>query len=260
MRRLNIGCGNKRMAGWIGIDQVATSATDIVRDLKRGLPFEDSSVDEILCDNVLEHIGPPEDFIFVLNEMFRVLKPGAVCTIIVPHAGSQAAWQDPTHVRAFVPRSALYWNQDLQWAKLYGITADFDVNIWVEGDMETEAFIRFICTAREKPPACTCANPDEVCPVHVIYIGSIRIPSETTALENLKVNPGEASPERTENSSKAVQCIPGTESQPSISSFGDSGICDLRTMLSGAGAASGSLEDRKPCPESSIILPVGATL
>lgn len=151
MRRLNIGCGNRRLPGWIGLDKVQTPAADIVRDLKRGLPFEDSSVDEILCDNVLEHIGPVEDFIFVLNEMYRVLKPGAVCTIIVPNAGSQGAWQDPTHVRAFVPRSALYWNQDLQWAKLYGITADFDVNIWLEGDPDTEQFIRFVCTAREKP-------------------------------------------------------------------------------------------------------------
>src|SRR5437868_4749603 len=67
-RRLNVGCGNQRMEGWIGIDLVATEATDVVRDIRRGLPFDDDSVEEILCDNVLEHIGPPEDFIFILNE------------------------------------------------------------------------------------------------------------------------------------------------------------------------------------------------
>jgi len=150
LRRINVGCGNQKMPGWIGIDRVPTAAVDLVRDLARGLPFEDSSVDEIYCDNVLEHIGPNEDFIFVLNEFYRVLKSGGIATLIVPDGRSQAAWQDPTHQRAFVPRSALYWNQDLQWPKLYGITADFDVAIQEYGDRNTEAFLKFICTARPK--------------------------------------------------------------------------------------------------------------
>jgi SAM-dependent methyltransferase len=149
-RRLNVGCGNQRKPGWIGIDKVQTPAVDIVRDLARGLPFEDSSVDEIYCDNVLEHIGPPEDFVFVLNEFYRVLKPGGLATIIVPDARSQGAWQDPTHVRAFVPRSALYWNQDLPWPKLYGITANFDVAVEEYGDRSTEAFLKFTCRARPR--------------------------------------------------------------------------------------------------------------
>jgi len=150
LRRLNVGCGNQRLDGWIGIDRVQTRATDIVRDVLRGLPFEDSSVDEILCDNFLEHIGPSEDLIFVLNEFYRVLKPEGIATIIVPDGRSQAAWQDPTHVRAFVPRSSLYWSQDLQWAKLYGITANFDVNVIEYGDRNAEAFLKFVCVARSK--------------------------------------------------------------------------------------------------------------
>ena len=148
--RLNVGCGNQKMPGWLGIDRVRTEAADIVRDITRGLPFADSSVAEIYCDNVLEHIGPSDDFVFVLNEFYRVLNPGGVATIIVPDGRSQAAWQDPTHQRAFVPRSALYWNQDLQWPKLYGITADFDVELQEYGDRETEAFLKFVCTARPK--------------------------------------------------------------------------------------------------------------
>ena len=148
--RLNVGCGNQKMPGWLGIDRVRTEAADIVRDITRGLPFADSSVAEIYCDNVLEHIGPSEDFVFVLNEFYRVLKPDGIATIIVPDGRSQAAWQDPTHQRAFVPRSALYWNQDLQWPKLYGITADFDVELQEYGDPETEAFLKFVCKARPK--------------------------------------------------------------------------------------------------------------
>jgi SAM-dependent methyltransferase len=148
--RLNVGCGNQIMPGWLGIDSVRTEASDIVRDITRGLPFVDSSVAEIYCDNALEHIGPNDDFVFVLNEFYRVLKPGGTATIIVPYGRSQAAWQDPTHQRAFVPRSALYWNQDLQWPKLYGITANFDVEVQEYGDRETEAFLKFVCKARPK--------------------------------------------------------------------------------------------------------------
>lgn len=150
--RLNVGCGDDRIAGWVGIDKRMTEACDIVCDIGRErLPFTDGEVDEILADNVLEHIGPPEEFIHALNEFYRVLcKPGGRLTIIVPDGRSEAAWQDPTHVRAFVPRSALYWNQDSRWAKGYGITADFDVVHRCYREW-SEDYIRFTCVARKIP-------------------------------------------------------------------------------------------------------------
>ncbi len=45
------------------------------------LPFDDNSFDGAICLNVLEHIF---DTRFVLDEMFRVLKPGATLHISVP--------------------------------------------------------------------------------------------------------------------------------------------------------------------------------
>lgn len=45
------------------------------------LPFDDNSFDGAICLNVLEHIY---DTRFVLDEMFRVLKPGATLYISVP--------------------------------------------------------------------------------------------------------------------------------------------------------------------------------
>lgn len=45
------------------------------------LPFEDATFDGALCLNVLEHIY---DTRFVLDEMFRTLKPGATLHISVP--------------------------------------------------------------------------------------------------------------------------------------------------------------------------------
>jgi len=148
--KLNLGCGNKRKDGWVNIDCVKTEATDIVRDLVRGLPFADSTADEILCDNVFEHIGPTVDLLFVINECYRVLQPGGVLVVIVPDGRSQAAWQDPTHMRAFMPDSAIHWNQDLLCAALYGITANFDVTLDMCGDLREMAFLRYECTARPK--------------------------------------------------------------------------------------------------------------
>ena len=57
----------------------------IVRDLKRGLPFCDNSIDEIKADSVLEHIEMNDDFIFIMNECLRVLKPKGKMYIRCPH-------------------------------------------------------------------------------------------------------------------------------------------------------------------------------
>ena len=47
------------------------------------LPFADSSIDKIICSEVLEHI---ENYHGVLQEIKRVLKPGGMLSISVPRA------------------------------------------------------------------------------------------------------------------------------------------------------------------------------
>lgn len=59
-------------------------------DLLR-LPFADGSFDRVLCTEVLEHI---EDDAAGLGELFRVLKPGGVLAVSVPHA-DYPFWWDP---------------------------------------------------------------------------------------------------------------------------------------------------------------------
>lgn len=79
---LNYGCGNKRIKGYVGVDIRETSATDVIVDKNKRLPLNDNSADLILCDNVLEHV---DDLGFVLSELFRVSKNGAIIEILVPH-------------------------------------------------------------------------------------------------------------------------------------------------------------------------------
>lgn len=155
---LNLGCGAKLLHGWINIDREncwghgeGLGLWFLRRDILRGLPFGDDTADEILADNVLEHIAPGPDSIFAMNECYRVLKPGGLLTIIVPDARSEAGWQDPTHLRAFVPRSALYWTTCNPYAKSYGAACDFDVQVEELDPQTGERFLRFICRA-VKPP------------------------------------------------------------------------------------------------------------
>ena len=60
--------------------------TNIV-DVGEILPFETASFDCAICLNVLEHIY---DAKFVIDEIYRVLKPGAILHISVP-------WMFPIH-------------------------------------------------------------------------------------------------------------------------------------------------------------------
>jgi SAM-dependent methyltransferase len=93
--KLNLGCGNKKKPGFIGVDQYECDALDIKADLNKRLPFEDSTVREILMDNVIEHIA---EIPKLMGEIHRICANGASITIITPHFSSDSSWRDPTHI------------------------------------------------------------------------------------------------------------------------------------------------------------------
>lgn len=168
--RLDVACGQQKIEGWIGVDAVATDVTDVVHDLEISpWPFEDNSVDEARCIHFVEHV---HDLIGFMNELHRVMKPGAQCLVITPYYTSMRAFQDPTHVRFMAETSYLYFNQD--WLRSnaldhYGITADFDFTYgyavtqdWQNRSEESRVFaIRhywnvvddLVVTLTKKPPA-----------------------------------------------------------------------------------------------------------
>ena len=96
--RLNVGCGYDVRAGWLNLDAKALPGVDIVHDLEDlPLPFSDAAFEEIVCQDVLEHV----DLVPVLKDLHRVLEPGGRLHIRSPHFTSFTAWADPTHKRAF---------------------------------------------------------------------------------------------------------------------------------------------------------------
>jgi ubiquinone/menaquinone biosynthesis C-methylase UbiE len=71
-------------------DEHAIRARLVQGDATR-LPLPDASFDKLILSEVLEHL---EDDAEALSEAARVLKPGGVCAITVPHANYPPLW-DP---------------------------------------------------------------------------------------------------------------------------------------------------------------------
>jgi SAM-dependent methyltransferase len=96
---LDLGCGLHKRAGAIGIDINPRSQADVIHDLNLfPYPFPDSHFDEIICDNVIEHL---DDIVKVMEELYRIAKPSGVVTIIVPFFSHRQANTDPTHRHFF---------------------------------------------------------------------------------------------------------------------------------------------------------------
>jgi SAM-dependent methyltransferase len=97
--RLQIGCGNDLKPGWINHDLVKLPGVDVVHDLNElPWPWGDKTIDEIWAGDVLEHLP---NTIVVMEELYRITKPGARVYISVPYWNSWEFITDPTHVRQF---------------------------------------------------------------------------------------------------------------------------------------------------------------
>jgi SAM-dependent methyltransferase len=96
---LDVGCGSSKHPGAVGLDRSADTAADIVHDLDSfPYPLEDSSFDQILLQDVIEHLADP---IRVFEELHRVSRDGAVIQLRTPHYSSVLAYGDPTHLHYF---------------------------------------------------------------------------------------------------------------------------------------------------------------
>jgi SAM-dependent methyltransferase len=107
-RVLDVGCGERPYEALVGareyvgleIDSPQTRArgkADLYYDGRR-FPFPDGSFDAVLCNQVLEHVFEPDEF---LSEIGRVLTPGARLLLTVPFA-----WDEHEQPRDFARYSS----------------------------------------------------------------------------------------------------------------------------------------------------------
>lgn len=100
--KLNLGCGNAKLSGFIGIDNATQTMTgqhfvpDVQHDLNAGIPFGDNTCDEVFSSHSLEHFRNPH---FIMDEIYRVCQDGATVDIIIP---LYCDWL-PDHLTMFYP-------------------------------------------------------------------------------------------------------------------------------------------------------------
>ena len=104
MRRvLDLGCGKNKHriaeAEVIGVDIDPESSADVIYDLnKLPWPFDDDEFDEVICQDILEHL---EDLPSVMQEIRRISRRGGIVKIRTPHYSSCYAYNNPTHIHYF---------------------------------------------------------------------------------------------------------------------------------------------------------------
>lgn len=106
MLKLNLGCGPQVVPGWVNVDyalgarlatvpllkpvvrklkifRVDWDPKIFIHDLTQRLPWDDGTVDACYTSHTVEHFSR-EQGAFLVQEAFRVLKPGGVLRVVVP--------------------------------------------------------------------------------------------------------------------------------------------------------------------------------
>jgi SAM-dependent methyltransferase len=142
-KKLNLGSGKDWREGFLNVDFDGYWEPDAVLDFNQPLPIgkpietqrfgtivlENNSFDEIISNDVLEHIP---SLMTAMTSCLNLLKVGGLFRISVPYDLSWGAWQDPTHVRAFNERSWLYytdWFWYMGWTEARFDLVEFDLGL-----------------------------------------------------------------------------------------------------------------------------------
>jgi len=80
---LNIGCGRQFHPSWTNVDLESTSPNVTQHNLLSGIPFDVARFDAVYHSHLLEHMTP-EHGQSLVEECFRVLRPGGIMRIVVP--------------------------------------------------------------------------------------------------------------------------------------------------------------------------------
>jgi len=95
--RIYLGAGKDRKEGFTNVDIYPFEGIDIVADVTKGVPLPTDCAELVYSQDFLEHIAP-EHKIKVMNEIYRLLKPGGLMEHWIPNAGSRNDFGSPSHL------------------------------------------------------------------------------------------------------------------------------------------------------------------
>ncbi|GBF48808.1 hypothetical protein LPTSP4_03080 [Leptospira ryugenii] len=122
MKVLDVGCGDAKVEGAIGMDIAPLPGVDVVHDLSKfPWPFEENSFDKIYLLNIIEHLNSP---IKVMEEVHRLLKKGGEVHIEVVYWNHRHSVSDPQHVTFY---NETTWDFFLGKRKTYYTSAVFEM-------------------------------------------------------------------------------------------------------------------------------------
>lgn len=114
------------------------------------IPFPSSYFDSVSAYDVLEHLSRDNqgvnEFIFYMNELHRVLKPGGRAIFVFPSFPYDDAFSDPTHINFITSSTLNYFLGNNSKGGYAGITTNFCAvsnkrlrtwKRWVNGCLET---------------------------------------------------------------------------------------------------------------------------
>lgn len=158
--KIDLGCGETKQPGWVGVDFREMPGVDIVQDLTKfpWTKLPDECANMVMTSHLLEHINPASNnpqlagliklllakkkisqaevdafigeyeflggFIRFMDECWRILKPGGVAIHTFPYAGSHGYWQDPTHINPINETTLTYFDplaKDEKSGQYYGL-------------------------------------------------------------------------------------------------------------------------------------------
>ena len=143
-RTLDLGCGTRpknpfnadELFGVDVRDDLAANirAADLVIE---PIPYDDESFEYVTAFDFLEHIPRlvylPQRrnaFIELMNEVYRVLKPGGMFLSFTPGYPNAVAFRDPTHVNFITDETfPLYFDDVNRWASIYGFKGAFSLRM-----------------------------------------------------------------------------------------------------------------------------------
>lgn len=160
--KLHLGCGNRLLEGWVNVDvtvpryESERHPTFIRYNLdgaaQKRMPWATDTVELVYGAHLMEHLRNP---LPMMQELWRVCKPGAIAVFECPYGSSDDAFEDPTHVRPIFPGFWAYFAQPTYWRADYGYTGDWELEV-LELEMSGElmqdrtdvSLVHLISTAR----------------------------------------------------------------------------------------------------------------